>query len=69
MTKQDNMKPLGAHFGLAGIVNIVGDNYLITITEAQIVGTLQNATIYKIVTVALHPFSPLPQKPEAQVYL
>ena len=43
-------------FGIVGIMNILGQNYLGVIERAAIVGTLNKAKIYKITTVNMVPF-------------
>lgn len=37
-------------------MNIIGQNYLCVVKEAQVVGTLYGALIYKITDVRLIPF-------------
>lgn len=46
----------GPIYGIVGIMNIIGKNYLGVIDNAAIVGTLNNAKIYKITQVSLIPF-------------
>ena len=46
----------GPIYGIVGIMNIVGKNYLGVIENAAVVGTLNNAKIYKITSVNLIPF-------------
>jgi len=46
----------GPIYGIVGIMNIMKMNYLGVIENAEIVGTLNNAKIYKITTVNLIPF-------------
>ena len=55
----------GPVFGLVGIMNILGQNYLAVIKEAQIVGKLYGAHIYKITEVKIYPFfvNPLASNP------
>lgn len=37
-------------------MNVVGENYLVTIGEAEHVGKLYNANIYKVIKTEFHPF-------------
>ena len=58
----------GPIFGVVGIMNILGINYLGVIENAAIVGTLNNAKIYKITNVNMVPFrvsaySPIHKQP------
>lgn len=46
----------GAIFGIIGIMNVLGTNYLGIIDNAEHVGTLNNAKIYKITDVSMVPF-------------
>jgi hypothetical protein len=46
----------GPIFGIVGIVNIIGQDYLCIIKEAQDLGTLYGAHIYKITAVRIIPF-------------
>ena len=43
-------------FGIVGIMNVLGINYLGVIETASHVGTLNNAKIYKITCVNMVPF-------------
>ena len=43
-------------FGIIGIMNVLGTNYLGVIENADHVGTLNNAKIYKITDVGMIPF-------------
>ena len=43
-------------YGIVGIMNILQMNYLGVIENAQHVGTLNNAKIYKITSVNMIPF-------------
>lgn len=45
-----------AIYGIVGIMNVMGTNYLGVIENAQHVGTLNNAKIYNITEVRLVPF-------------
>jgi hypothetical protein len=45
----------GPIFGIIGIMNIIGQNYLCVIKEAQILGKLYGAHVYKITEVKLIP--------------
>ena len=46
----------GPIFGIVGVMNIVGHNYLCVIKEAQVVGLLYGSHIYKVMEVKLFPF-------------
>ncbi len=46
----------GPIYGIVGIMNILGNNYLGVIESAQQVGTLNKAKIYKITGVNMIPF-------------
>ncbi len=46
----------GPIFGVLGILNIVGQNYLCCVKEAQVVGVMYGAQIYKITDVRIIPF-------------
>ena len=46
----------GPIFGIIGTVNIIGQNYLCVIKEAQIVGKLYGAHVYKVTETKLYPF-------------
>lgn len=46
----------GSIYGIVGIMNVMGVNYLGVIENAAHVGTLNNAKIYKITQVAMVPF-------------
>lgn len=43
--------------GVIGIMNIAGCNYLATILNAELIGNLYNARIFKVSEVTLIPFS------------
>jgi hypothetical protein len=43
-------------YGLLGVVNIEGYNFMVTITEKQYVGKIEYANIYLITEVELCPF-------------
>jgi hypothetical protein len=46
----------GAIFGIVGIINIDGNNYLSVISEIQKVGQINRANINKVTGVKLVPF-------------
>jgi hypothetical protein len=46
----------GAIFGIIGIMDIVGHNYLCVIKEAEDLGVLYGAHIYRITEVKIYPF-------------
>ena len=46
----------GPIFAVLGIMNILGQNYLCIVKEAQVLGVLYGAQIYKINDVRLIPF-------------
>lgn len=46
----------GPIYGIVGIMNVLGINYLGVIENAAHVGTLNNAKIYKITNVNMLPF-------------
>lgn len=46
----------GPIFGVLGIMNIIGQNYLCCVKEAQVVGMLYGAHIYKITDIRIIPF-------------
>lgn len=46
----------GPIMGVLGIMNIVGQNYLCCVKEAQSVGKLYGADIFKITDIRLIPF-------------
>jgi len=56
----------GPIYGIVGIMNVLGVNYLGVIENAAQVGTLNNAKIYKITTVNMVPFRLGNQLPQAQ---
>lgn len=62
MVKDDNLlrtsSPIneGAIFGIVGIINIDGNNYLSVISEIQKVGQINRANINKVTGVKLVPF-------------
>ena len=43
-------------YGIVGIMNVLGTNYLGVIENVEHVGTLNNAKIYKITDVGMIPF-------------
>jgi hypothetical protein len=43
-------------FGIVGIMNIIGQNYLCVIKDADILGKLYGATIYKVTDIKVYPF-------------
>lgn len=47
----------GPIFGIIGILNIIGHNYLGVIKQAEDVGVVYGAHIYKISEVKLFPFN------------
>ena len=46
----------GPIYGVLGTMNIIGQNYLCVIKEAQIMGKAYGAHIYKITDIKLLPF-------------
>lgn len=46
----------GPIFGVLGVVNIIGQNYLCCVKEAAVCGMLNGAHIYKITEVRVIPF-------------
>ena len=46
----------GTIYGVIGIMNIMGMNYLAVIKEAQVMGKLYGAHIYKITEIKIYPF-------------
>lgn len=54
--KQSSAINEGAIFGIVGILNIEGVNYLGVISEIAKVGQINKANINKVVTVKLLPF-------------
>lgn len=46
----------GAIMGIVGIMNVHGLNFLVVITEVEVVGTLKGVNINKISQVRLLPF-------------
>jgi hypothetical protein len=51
------IKEEGGILGIIGVMNIVGMNYLAVISEAEYIGELYSASVYKISLVNLHPFN------------
>lgn len=56
MLKQSTVIQEGAIFGIVGILNIDGSNYLGVISEIQKVGQINRANINKVTGVKLIPF-------------
>lgn len=48
--------------GLLGVMNILGFNYLLGITEKQYVGKIEGANVYQIKDVELFPFTSFSQQ-------
>lgn len=47
------MRPI---YGIWGTISLIGGNYLIVITEAEVVGTLNDADIYQIRASDIIPY-------------
>jgi hypothetical protein len=56
LLKQSSAINEGAIFGIVGILNIDGNNYLGVISEILKVGQINKANINKVATVKLLPF-------------
>ena len=56
LLKSVNKITEGPIFGIIGKMNILGQDYLCVIKEAQVVGKLYGATIYKITETKVYPF-------------
>ena len=46
----------GPIFGVVGVMNIIGQNYLCVIKEAQVIGKLNGAHIYKVTEAKVYPY-------------
>lgn len=55
-------------YGILGIINILGDNFLVAITDKKYVGKLEYASIYMVDDVELFPFN-LESIPKCRQYM
>lgn len=67
LLNQQKRQNCGPILGIVGIMNILGQNYLSVIQQAEQVGTLNNAKIFKLSQVKMYPFKPTVQVGDAQL--
>lgn len=50
--------PVRQIYGIWGIISLIAGNYLIVITKAEVVGTLNGSEIYHILESDIIPYQP-----------
>ena len=56
MSKAQGLKEEGGILGVLGVVNIVGNDHLAVISQAELIGVLGKSRVFKVTKIELIPF-------------